>query len=451
MKPTDLNKSAFDMIYKQFLRITQPHLSKMIGANRPSPGPWREDPRPRPLKRHFDPMEKLHQQRKSWKEEKIFDDKHKTITKINQKSDIDDLRHTYKILCLDGGGVRGILTTNLLSRIVEHNPKFMDDIDLICGTSAGGILALLLAGGYTPKECNEIYSFAAPHIFAHNPWRAINPFRAKYSDLAKQELFQYYFGERKMIDLEKQCAVISFRLDGRKSQTHSFFNREGWRPAIFSNMPKSAGQVEPDNDLHVWDACMRTSAAPTFFPVFKGYTDGGIVANNPSILAVAKAMAHHPTVTPRNVAVLSLGAGTYPRHTNVFSSATARDQVDILGQTKTIGRADWGIKQWIPFLLDLLLDGDSVTTEMVMYYLLGSNGMYHRLEPMLPCQVALDDTTSMEMLAKYAYEVDLTETLKFVDKKFGNEDMHADDTAGYNSLDNSSQYADAWERTVDHI
>lgn len=190
--------------------------------------------------------------------------------------------------------------------------------------------------------------------------------------------------------------------------------------AIFSNMPRAAGKVEPDNDLYVWDACMRTSAAPTFFPVFKGYTDGGIVANNPSILAVAKAMAHYPNVTPRNVAVLSLGAGTYPRHTNVFSSATSRDQVDDDGRGKTIGRADWGIKQWIPFLLDLLLDGDSVTTEMVMFYLLGSSGMYHRLEPMLPCQVALDDTTSMDMLAKYAYDVDLTETLKFVDKKFGN-------------------------------
>ena len=58
-----------------------------------------------------------------------------------------DKRRPYRILCLDGGGVRGILTNALLMRIVEHDPNFMDEIDLIAGTSAGGILALLLACG----------------------------------------------------------------------------------------------------------------------------------------------------------------------------------------------------------------------------------------------------------------------------------------------------------------
>jgi patatin-like phospholipase/acyl hydrolase len=55
---------------------------------------------------------------------------------------------------------------------------------------------------------------------------------------------------------------------------------------------------------------MRTSAAPTYFPVFRGYTDGGLVANNPSILAISKAMAHYPNVNMKNVAVLSLGMHT---------------------------------------------------------------------------------------------------------------------------------------------
>ncbi len=175
-----------------------------------------------------------------------------------EKKKIIDLRRPYRILCLDGGGVRGALTTTLLTRIVEHCPKFLDNIDMICGTSAGGILSLLLASGYSPKECDDVYSFSAKHIFGHNPWRVVNPFRAKYSDRAKQELMMHYFGERTMGDLQKTCAVVAFRLDGKKSKTHSFFNKEGWRPAVFTNMPRASGYVEPDSDLKVTDTTQHT-------------------------------------------------------------------------------------------------------------------------------------------------------------------------------------------------
>jgi patatin-like phospholipase/acyl hydrolase len=139
----------------------------------------------------------------------------------------------------------------ILKRICRHRPGFLDEVDLICGTSAGGLITLLLGAGYSAEECDEIYSFGAPHIFAPNPWRFINPWKAKYSDKAKQEIFQYYLGERKFGDLVRNTAVVAFRLDGRKSRTHSFFNKEGWRPAVFTNMPRAAGMVEPDLELKV--------------------------------------------------------------------------------------------------------------------------------------------------------------------------------------------------------
>jgi hypothetical protein len=125
----------------------------------------------------------------------------------------------------------------------------------------GGMLALMLASGYQPKQIQNLLYWGSPHIFGYHPWRSISPFSSKYPDGPKEEILREYYGERTMMDLQKDVAVVAFRLDGRRSKTHSFFNKEGWRPAVFSNMPKASGTVEPDYDLKV------RVLYPSFFPV----------------------------------------------------------------------------------------------------------------------------------------------------------------------------------------
>lgn len=74
-------------------------------------------------------------------------------------------------------------------------------------------------------------------------------------------------------------------------------------------------------------------------------------------------------------------------------------------------------------------------------------GMYHRLDPQLPRQIALDDASSMLELKAFAQAVPLQETLKFVDDKFCPviEDVHSDFN---NALDHATNYHDAWESSV---
>jgi hypothetical protein len=66
--------------------------------------------------------------------------------------------NTFRILSLDGGGVRGVMTLVVLARIAREYPAFLDrHVDLIAGTSTGGLIGLLLAAGYSVEECLEIY------------------------------------------------------------------------------------------------------------------------------------------------------------------------------------------------------------------------------------------------------------------------------------------------------
>jgi patatin-like phospholipase/acyl hydrolase len=86
----------------------------------------------------------------------------------------------FRVLALDGGGVRGVLSSTILHRIVQSFPSFLDSVDLITGSSTGGILSLLLAYGYTPMQCKAIYEAHCPEIFVKSSLRRYSLFSAAY-------------------------------------------------------------------------------------------------------------------------------------------------------------------------------------------------------------------------------------------------------------------------------
>ena len=64
----------------------------------------------------------------------------------------------FKILAFDGGGIRGALSIEILCRIVDKYPRFLDEIDLFSGTSTGAIIASLLAKEVPLSEIKKLYS-----------------------------------------------------------------------------------------------------------------------------------------------------------------------------------------------------------------------------------------------------------------------------------------------------
>ncbi|RZJ61955.1 MAG: patatin, partial [Hymenobacter sp.] len=82
------------------------------------------------------------------------------------------VRRPFRILSLDGGGIRGLYTARFLAdmeaqlqRDGNEHTSLYQHFDLICGTSTGGIIALALALGMPARELVHLYSHHAKDIF----------------------------------------------------------------------------------------------------------------------------------------------------------------------------------------------------------------------------------------------------------------------------------------------
>jgi patatin-like phospholipase/acyl hydrolase len=301
----------------------------------------------------------------------------------------------YRILSFDGGGVRGVLTTLLVERLTREHPAFLKQVDLIAGTSSGGILALGLAAGRTPDECNQVYQARGAQVFGDSLLDNIHDLGvlrgAQYSNTKLKEALIDLFGGLTLGELPKQVLIASFELDNHNREPDG---HRHWKPKFFHNTPGAGA----DADQKVVDVALRTSAAPTYFPIYQGYIDGGVVAPNPSMCALAQAI--NPQAAAQSldeIALISIGTG---RTSNYL---TEQD-------------ADWGLLQWAPHLLGIVTEASLSLPDYQCRQILGER--YHRLNPDLPKAVRLDDVQQAVYLADLAEQADLSATRQWLSRYF---------------------------------
>jgi uncharacterized protein len=283
----------------------------------------------------------------------------------------------YRILSLDGGGIRGTLTIRLIERLTEKFPAFLENVDLIAGTSTGGILALCLAAGLTPRHVREMYQDLGKRVFYDGPINLAveKVVKADYSNETLREIIKQVVGDITLGELKKKVMVSSFDLD---NETIKPGNPRTWKPKFFHNFDPA----DSDYKEKVVDVATRTSAAPTYFPIYQGYIDGGVVANNPTMCAVAQAL--EPSTGKQKLAdlsVLSIGTGTNP------SYLTEKD-------------GSWGLLKWAPHLIGLMMDGSVNLADYQCRQLLGSR--YLRINPIMHQPVNLDDVKNVPFLLELA-------------------------------------------------
>lgn len=203
-----------------------------------------------------------------------------------------------RILALDGGGVRGILTLQYLKRIEEllrkragADPDFRlsQYFDLIGGTSTGSIIATGLALGWSVEKLETLYNELAKQIFKKSIWRR-GILQAKFPRTPLMKALTMQFGERNLgsEDLQTGLMIMTKRLDS--GSPWPLMNNPKGR--YFDPIAKK-GIATPNKGFLLRDIIRASTAAPHYFNperlrIGKGaegaFVDGGVSPhNNPAL------------------------------------------------------------------------------------------------------------------------------------------------------------------------
>ncbi len=291
----------------------------------------------------------------------------------------------FRILSLDGGGIRGLFPAAFLTHIEEQaSGKIIDHFDLLVGTSTGSIIALGLAAGLPARKILRFYQAHGPAIFSRGVRLPRWLFRPKYGNERLVAAFRDILGDKTLGDLRVPVCVPSHELV------------EGV-PRVFKD------DHHPDlhwgSTLPIWKVAAASSAAPIFFPAFQveetdSHIDGGIWANNPVLVGITEAVRYFGQSLD-NIAVLSVGTG---------SQAFRLSQ----REAKSRGILGWGNKARI---LNVVMDAQAKAAHNTATMLLRPEH-YLRIDPDLAAPVPLDDYKAAESLIERGFQAGRTHKTK---------------------------------------
>lgn len=211
----------------------------------------------------------------------------------------------FKILALDGGGIKGIFPAVILAWLEAHcldGQPIGDYFDLIAGTSTGGIIALGLAAGRPAKSLAELYTERGWQVFPPRRYKWLTRFwihvlKNRYNRDNLDRLLQETLGDITM--RESKYRLLIPATEARHGD-----------PCVFKTPHHPDYYL--DGDKRMSEVAAATSAAPTYLqPVVQdGYTllDGGIWANNPTLMGLIEALTCF-NLNRDNIKVLSIGCG----------------------------------------------------------------------------------------------------------------------------------------------
>ncbi|XP_040996996.1 patatin-like protein 2 [Juglans microcarpa x Juglans regia] len=263
------------------------------------------------------------------------------------------------ILSIDGGGIRGIIPATILafleSQLQEldgEEVRLVDYFDVIAGTSTGGLVTAMLAAPneknrplFDAKDIKPFYLQHGPQIFPQESgiYGAIKKtFRSligpKYDGKYLHQILREKLGGTRLDSTLTNVVIPTFDI-------------KQLQPTIFSS---SEAKKNSCLNARLSDICIGTSAAPTYLPAhhFKhqndvghvrefNLIDGGVVANNPSLVAINQVTKQINDANPNFFPIKSTDYGRFL----VISIGTGTGKIEKRYNAKMV--AKWGILNWL--------------------------------------------------------------------------------------------------------
>jgi patatin-like phospholipase/acyl hydrolase len=308
------------------------------------------------------------------------------------------MNNYFRILSIDGGGIRGILPGQILVELEKKLQQFSGDpqkriadyFDLIAGTSTGGILTCLYLYPdekkpsrplFTAEDAVNLYLKNGGGIFKESTIRLDGMRQEKYPVVAIEALLKRYFKNTRLSDLLKPCLITSYNIYARS--THFFTQHDA--------------KKDKEYDFYVHDVARGTSAAPTYFEpasvtslsgIPYPLVDGGVFASNPSLCAYAEAREKFKPSGGKekmDMFMVSIGTGS-KKESYAYDKAKG-----------------WGKLGWVKPVLDIMLSGASETVDFQLKHIfdaIGCGDTYFRISPDIgKASIEMDDASPANLKA----------------------------------------------------
>jgi hypothetical protein len=360
-----------------------------------------------------------------------------TSDRVRTVSDRLPESFSFRILSVDGGGIRGVIPALFLAQLEAllgdalrgapaetvarwrgvESPRVADCFHLIAGTSTGGLLAAGLTSTgpdgrpkLTAAEAANIYTAHGPAIFHSSvierveqgfgltaPKYPLAQLRAALEDPS-------VLGDSLLKDARTGVLILSFdtSVPGLR-----YFTR--WGQPGAGSTPAAPGQT-------MVEVALATAAAPTYFdPETLGSSrliDGGVYAGNPALAAISLALRRTDEPiprTPRELFMVSLGTGAWSAPLDyggggIIGWLEPRTGGEALLEAILGGSGDFANEA-----AHMLLNGDAPAQDTWEPALpqahVGGGPQLWRYQPALPEPFAMDDVKKLPQLKQIATEL----------------------------------------------